>query len=232
MMREDSSASGTTKRAPRALLAMVTKPGQRRPPPHSAAARPSSTICGPSASRSVRTGSKSFSASRPSPSMTYRPCTARPEPHEFHATGRSRRSTIERKRLSACTANMPGVGYITKITSSRVGGRPMPANSSCATSPRTKPMSISPFLSSGTFSRVPRVVLLAMRGRSPWTSVRRRGRCRRGGGGTFRAGADAKLGRLGGHAAVQHGEDGHRCERGTTGNRSMCHHSGACRGLS
>ena len=51
-MRAISEASGAMKRAPLSLLATAVKPGQPVPPPHSAAARPSSTIAGPSPARS------------------------------------------------------------------------------------------------------------------------------------------------------------------------------------
>lgn len=45
---------------------------------------------------------------------------------------------------------MPGVEYMTQMTLSLVGGRPMPAKSSCATSPNTRAMSASPASSIAT----------------------------------------------------------------------------------
>ena len=70
MMRLISSALGAMKRAPAGPFAIAMNGGQPTPPPHIAAARPSSTIGGPSPAFSSRCGSKSFFMSRPRPSIT------------------------------------------------------------------------------------------------------------------------------------------------------------------
>ena len=78
-----------------------------------------------------------------------------PEPFSFQTTRAPLRSLMVRNRLSERTANMPGAAYIAVMTLSLVGGRPTPSNSSCATSPDTMPMSISPASSLGAFSVEP-----------------------------------------------------------------------------
>src|SRR5215470_18104195 len=81
-----------------------------------------------------------------------------PEPWAPKATGLPRRSWTARYGLSARTTNMPGVEYIAATIFRFAGGRPIPLNASCATSPWTSAMSTAPASSSGTFSVLPLVL--------------------------------------------------------------------------
>src|SRR5882724_4214706 len=135
-MRARPSASGAMKRAPAGPFATAPNPGQPWPPPHSAAARPSSTIAGPSPARSRYTAWKSRAWSRPSPSSTYLARMTSPEPR---------------------TPNIPGVEYIAATIVRFAGDRPIPLNASWATSPWTSAMSSRPASSIGTFSVLPLV---------------------------------------------------------------------------
>ena len=53
---------------------------------------------------------------------------------------------------------MPGVEYIAATIFKFAGGRPIPLNASCATSPWTSAMSSCPASRSGTFSVLPLVL--------------------------------------------------------------------------